>query len=189
MLAVMSHKSIIIAAVLLQACTAQSSIQANYMAEQDECRALVQRQLSATPTMSGDAAALSAGARFSECMNKVGWNVSVPRPGGSTQMAQNPPTGSPSTNPSAALSTTLSPPATGGIAPSEGTATIARAPVANPPSGAPSVNPSAAAARVAPPPTPAAATTPAPAATSGPAPATYQPSATPIYGQGAGRQF
>ncbi len=115
---------------------AQSQIQADYMAQQNDCRAEASALMAAQPAANAAQGQATAGTFFSECMNKAGWRVSVPKPGG--QVAQgpvpNPPTGSPSTNPSAA--TAIAPAqqvgatgvGTGGVAPSEGTATIARQP-------------------------------------------------------------
>lgn len=148
----------------LAGCMSQSQIQGRYTEQQNACRA---EASVVAPLASSDSAAV--GARFSECMNKAGWHVSQPKPGGAppTNVAQNPPTGAPSTNPSASTS---------GVAPPRQTAVV------SPPSGAPSTAPSAAAARVVAP----------GAATYQPArPAAAAPSVpmAPAYGQGAGRQF
>jgi hypothetical protein len=108
-------------------CITQSGIQGKYVAQQNECRSEAARFVSglSTTTDAGDAQS-AAGTHFSECMNKAGWRVAVPKP---TQVASgpapNPPTGSPSTNPSAAISSAPAPVA-GGVSPSEGTATIYR---------------------------------------------------------------
>lgn len=179
----------LLSAVALTGCLAQSNVQSKYMAQQDECRGHVQSTLAVLtgpdnnlgsgqpPSGSG-----SAVQQFSDCMNKTGWHVSVPKPGSTTVVVNNPPSGSPSTNPHAAAAvapaptqttTVYNPPAPGQTA------------VVSPPSGAPSTNPSAAAARVAPP-----VTTVEPAAPV----ATYQPgrpatSTVVTYGQGAGRNF
>ncbi len=170
----MQHKKLILGLTLtLAACAGQSGIQNKYTAQQDQCRSQVARTLSTTDASAGASATQSAaaGSQFSECMNKAGWRVSTPKPSNTAIV--------------------------GGIAPSEGTSAIARAPhevvaVQNPPTGAPSVNPSAAISSSAPPQAPVeASVAPSPAV---PAAATYQPArpasvASPTYGQGAGRQF
>jgi hypothetical protein len=198
---------IVALALALSGCMNQSQIQSKYVKSQKTCRAETAKLFSGTGANAPDG--LAVGAAFSDCMNKAGWRVATPKPPQvATGPVPNPPSGSPSTNPIA--SATAAPTETaGGISPSEGTATLIRAPqtvpgsttvypptgapstspsaatavaTSNPPSGAPSVNPSAAAARVA---EPVAAT---------PAPARYQP-ARPVsvqsapYGSGAGRQF
>ena len=141
-------------------CISQSQIQSKYIKSQNLCR-------SESTLAVGGANDAGIGAAFSNCMHKAGWNVASPKTG---VVTNNPPSGSPSTNPIASASR---------AAPSENAAT------ANPPSGAPSVKPSAAVGTSA---------VPAPAA-SAPAGATYQPArpttsgAAPSYGGGAGRQF
>jgi hypothetical protein len=193
----MKHNlTILMAALMLGGCVSQSQIQSEYVAQQNACRSEAARFLEAARGATiGMEDKTAAGTYFSECMNKAGWRVAVPKPGG--QMAQgpvpNPPSGSPSTNPIA--SATPAPGYTiGAVSPSEGTATLLRGPhtlpgasVATPqaapppmayapPSGAPSVNPSA-------------------AATALPPPARYLPArpatvtTPPPYGYGAGRQF
>lgn len=178
----------ILSALALTGCMAQSSIQSKYMSQQDECRGHVQSTLAiftgAGNTLGSGQPSTGAGSavqQFSDCMNKTGWHVSVPKAGSTTVVVNNPPSGSPSTNPHAAAAvapapaqtTVYNPPAPGQTA------------VVSPPSGAPSTNPSAAAARVAMP-----VTTVEPAAPI----ATYQParpntSPAVSYGQGAGRNF
>lgn len=143
-------------AALTSGCIAQSEIQGKYAKSQNLCREESARLAGAA----GNQAAV--GGMFSACMNKAGWHVATPQTG---VVAANPPTGSPSTNPSAATAVAGSPPAAPGAA-------------ANPPSGAPSVKPSA-------------ATSSPPAA---PPVATYQParpgvSSAPDYGTGGGRNF
>lgn len=151
-------------AVLLTGCMAQSQIQSQYIDQQDTCRVEASRRLAGNvlaPNADGQA---SAGLYFSECMNKAGWRVSMPKPAQTAQgPVPNPPTGSPSTNPIAATSAPASAQTIGAISPSEGTATLVRGPhtlpgqagaqdtmqpvaspaAPSPASGAPSVNPSA----------------------------------------------
>jgi hypothetical protein len=151
---------VMVAAVALSGCLSQSQIQGKYVKAQNQCRTESSKAL-----VGNDQSAV--GAAFSECMNKAGWHVSSPK---TSVVTNNPPSGSPSTNPIASAAKTV---------PVENTA------AANPPSGAPSVKPSAAVGAV---------TVPAPAANV-PAGATYQPArpissgAAPGYGGGAGRQF
>jgi hypothetical protein len=192
--------TILLVALTTSGCISQSGIQSKYVSQQNECRgdaAKFVSGLAATADVSD--AQSAAGTRFSECMNKAGWRVAVPKPTQvATGPAPNPPTGSPSTNPSAAISSAAAPaPVSGGVSPSEGTASIYRgqhAPAVeqsgsaaaqyNPPSGAPSVNPSAAAARVAQPAASAPVSAPAQYSPARPSSVTTAP-----YGQGAGRQF
>lgn len=137
-------------ALIVSGCLAQSQIQAKYIKVQNACR----EESSRIAGKTNDQTAL--GTAFSQCMNKAGWHVASPKTG---VASNNPPSGSPSTNPSAATAV-----------------------AANPPSGAPSVKPSAAAASV-PAPTPVAE----PTATYQPArPVT---NTSPAYGAGAGRNF
>lgn len=165
----------------LSGCMAQSNIQSKYMSQQDECRGHTQSIMGiftgADNTLGSGQPPVGSGPtvqKFSECMNKSGWHVSTPKTGGTPPVvAQNPPTGSPSTNPSAATAV-AAPPQTASAQP-------AQTAIVSPPSGAPSTNPSAAAARVVTP-------------VDQPPVATYQParpvSTPPVsYGQGAGRQF
>jgi len=185
--------------MLLAGCEAQSSIQSDYLDQQDTCREHVEDNLSRVQGGSSNPAASAiAGAQFSDCMNKAGWHVAVPKPSQvAAGPAPNPPTGSPSTNPSAATAATAIRPS--GIAPSEGTAAITRQaspyPTINPPTGAPSVNPSAAVgAKPVAPQMPGSSVPSIPSVPSAP-PAAYQPAARPAaasapsYGTGAGRQF
>lgn len=215
----MKHKLYILMLGLpLAGCISQSDIQSSYVSQQDDCRAQLQSVM-ARAGATGPEAQTAIATQFSNCMNKAGWHVPLPKgtgPQPPIQVVENPPTGSPSTNPHAALSTA---PPTGGVAPSEGTAAITRQathqPVANPPAGAPSTAPSAAAARVAQPspsggtpnlPGGAASTNPAAAVPSAPiakpatvstsptgqttiAPSTYQPArpmGTPSTNYGTG---
>lgn len=105
----MKHKIIMLSGALaLGSCMSQSDIQASYVDKMNDCRSYA---TSAVPVGSAQSAAL--GAQFSECMNKSGWHVSVPKTGGApppTNVAQNPPTGAPSTNPSATIGARPVPP-------------------------------------------------------------------------------
>lgn len=188
------------AAVVLTGCINQSAIQAKYTREQDQCRDQVSHMLAAGQPAQNAAVA----ARFSDCMNRSGWHVPVPKPGQvATGPVPNPPSGSPSVNPIASAARV---PVQGTAAqPYPPTSTTPAAKVANVvqpspsggtpnlPSGAASTNPSAK--------VPSAQTAVPYRATTSPvtgqttiAPATYQP-ARPVpttgvtYGQGAGRQF
>lgn len=149
-------------AMAVSGCISQSQIQSKYIKSQNLCRA------ESTVALESDSNA-SIGTAFSECMHKAGWNVASPKTGAVTN---NPPSGSPSTNPIASAAKPAQP---------------ENAALANPPSGAPSVKPSAAVATT-------AAPVPAPAANV-PAAATYQPArpaattVDPSFGSGAGRQF
>jgi hypothetical protein len=144
---------------LLTGCLSQSQIQSKYVKSQAICRAETAKLFS-----SGEGATVADGqgsiaAKFSECMSGAGWHLSSAKPG--VPQPTNPPTGSPSTNPSAATS-------------------VARTtPPQNPPSGAPSVNPSAAAAKQVPATSPATIGQPA------------RPVSVPNapYGTGGGRNF
>ena len=175
---------ILTAAFGLSGCIAQTDIQAKYMAQEEDCRD------HATSRTGVDGAGSSVAAQFSECMNKSGWHISGPKP--PTQVVQNPPTGAPSTNPTAY-------PAAATVKPAAALEP-AKTPVLSPPTGAPSPNPNAArstaagAANVTPLATAPSTTPSAAVATPDPVPATYQParpsSVTAVpYGQGAGRQF
>lgn len=201
--------TILLVALTTSGCISQSGIQGKYVSQQNECRgdaAKFVSGLAATADVSD--AQSAAGTRFSECMNKAGWRVAVPKPTQvATGPAPNPPTGSPSTNPSAAISSAAAPartvpvenPAAAqqqqvAVPPTNLSAAVGRVPQPtpattaaaqyNPPSGAPSVNPSAAAARVAQPAASAPVSAPAQYSPARPSSVTTAP-----YGQGAGRQF
>ena len=173
----MLRNLLIVSTVLVvSGCLSQSQIQSKYMSSQSDCRTETARLLSssdgATNPEQGQAAVATG---FSDCMTKSGWHLTTQKPG--TAVAQNPPTGSPSTNPSAATSAVRTVPAQNPPAQT--------AAAENPPSGAPSVNPIASAASIRPAVAPSAGTAPL---------ATYQPArptsvAAPSYGTGAGRSF
>ena len=86
----MKHKITLLTLVFaLTGCIAQSDIQAKYMSQEDDCRDQAQEKLSASTKTAGDSSYILASA-FSDCMNKGGWKVSVPKPpGGSTPAATN----------------------------------------------------------------------------------------------------
>lgn len=188
---VMFRNSIVLSAMLLAGCMSQSSIQSKYTTQQNECRDQVARAAAASNTsLATQEGQASIGVHFSDCMNRAGWRVAVPRSSQPpTNVAQYPPSGAPSTNPSATAAATpqpgwymKGPESPTGVMP-------------NSPTGAPSVAPSAAlgAAPVsAPQPMMAPQPTmmPAPQPT---APARYQPARptmqVPAYGQGGGRRF
>jgi hypothetical protein len=178
---------------MLAGCMSQSDIQRDYVSQQNECRTVAAQRIEGVPDSDTQAA---AGVRFSECMNRAGWRVAMPKPSGG-QVAQgpvpNPPSGAPSTNPSAAAASApvaqMPPPynpATSigrsmlSLPPAQPHPELAATPPAMvyPPSGAPSTNPSAMPSRVG----------------TSPAPAQYMPARPPQvlsapYGTGAGRQF
>lgn len=174
--------------LVLPGCISQSQIQSQYINQQDTCRMEASKKLSGNPAASTSEGQSSAGIYFSECMNKAGWRVSMPKPA-STQTAQgqNPPSGAPSTNPSAATAAPV--PMQQPAQPAPVQPPVAQQQAGTyPPSGAPSVNPSAAAARVNPAPQPAQGQNP------GEAPAQYLPrpqvnSGDNQKGYGPARQF
>lgn len=76
--------------LLLTGCLAQSSIQADYMEAQDDCRSQAEDAVSKMP----DDDALSAKQRnaalvdrFADCMNRNGWHVTRPAPAASNASA------------------------------------------------------------------------------------------------------
>lgn len=140
-------------------CVSQSGVQGRYAAQQELCRSAIVSNLPHTESAVDDIS--TAGAQFSDCMNKAGWRVSSPKAGQvASGAAPNQPTGSPSTNPSAALSAPAPKPV--------------NTPISSPP---------------------VVASKPESAVTTSAPPATYQPArpasapTSPVYGQGAGRQF
>lgn len=83
------------ALALLTACAAQSKIQTSYIRQQNNCRE--EAQNASSPVADENAAAAadpanSLAVHFSECMNRAGWHVAVPKTPGSpgTPVAQNP---------------------------------------------------------------------------------------------------
>lgn len=212
-------------ALALNACLAQSQIQAKYMTREEECRSEAQdktyeaeRQFNATKGTApdpqpapGQAVAATAnfdqayviGAAFSECMNKTGWKVTVPKPPGTpgpiaTGPTTPPPSGAPGpggvvalkANP--ALQPSAVQPQPGYLQPAPAVARVAPPqPVAEPVPAAPILGPGVQ-------PSPAAVFK-EPAPVSAPAPMQGQPSTyaparsqgqyAPTYGTGVGRNF
>lgn len=147
----MQTKLIILSAVfLLTGCVNQSQIQAKYVKSKNLCRLETGRLFAGSDSLGNSADAQAAvNNSFTECMTKAGWRA----PKAGTQVAQttNPPSGSPSTNPSAAAARQrpAENPPVGAQAQPQATVQPKPQQVAqtqNPPSGAPSTNPSAAAA-------------------------------------------
>jgi hypothetical protein len=135
--------------LLLSGCLSQSQVQAKYSKSQNICRAQTATlfsRIGSGPT-SGAEGQSAIASRFSDCMNKAGWRVGPPK---GTQTAQNqyPPSGAPSTNPSASTGARQVPVENrqGGMQPAPAPASQT-AQNQYPPSGAPSTNPSAAAAK------------------------------------------
>lgn len=174
----------LIAILLLPACIAQSKIQTSYIRQQDTCRDQAQRQVVqqiAGPTDPNATTrpdpANSLAVHFSECMNKAGWHVAVPKTGNTppaTQVAGDATPKPGDLNPS--------------FPPAISAASAAPQPEATPaassvkPSARPFVGPGG------------SSPNPPPATTSAEVPATYQPARPlevprPNYGSGAGRQF
>ena len=91
-------------ALVAGGCMNQSSIQGKYVAQQDACRQLVAQASAASKQVPSSIEGQAAiGTQFSECMNKAGWRVAMPKGNAPpTNVAQYPPSGAPSTNPSAA---------------------------------------------------------------------------------------
>ncbi len=73
--------AILVVVLSLAGCIAQSDIQADYMAQESDCRNHAESYLD---TADEDAdisdTAYRIGASFSRCMNQSGWKVSIPRP-------------------------------------------------------------------------------------------------------------
>lgn len=150
MFGVMQRKILMLPLVLaLAGCISQSDIQAKYVKQQNVCRGEASRFVSSlgasAATPDGQSA---AGVQFSECMNKSGWRVAMPKPGPTpTGPAPNPPSGSPSTDPIASIGRQVpaeNPTATRPVA-QQPPQQVATGPAPNPPSGSPSTNPIAAA--------------------------------------------
>ena len=181
---------------LLSGCLAQSKVQGKYMESQEGCRNETARSVAggetSRPVSENQVSPIAQ--RFSDCMTKEGWHLATPKPGG-TVVVSNPPTGSPSTNPHAALSARPSyPPAsaypaessypanTNYQSPAASTAVRAATPVV------------AAPASVTAAPLPAARVVPQTTIPTSPDVMTYQPGrpwdeVAPPYGTGPGRQF
>ncbi len=196
----------------LSACLAQSQIQAKYMTREEECRSEAQDKTyeaerlyneskgsAPEPTPApGEAVASTAnfdqayviGAAFSDCMNRAGWKVTVPRPPGTpgpiATGPTEPPSGAPGPGGVVALKANpaLQPSATQpGVAT---TATPQQTAVPEPTPAAPILGPGVQ-------PAPAEVFKSAPAPMQG-QPATYAPARSqgqvePEYGKGVGRNF
>jgi hypothetical protein len=164
--------------LMLGGCLAQSQIQAKYMSREAECREEAQNRVANSPQTGMSAlgydsrieTAYTLSSGFSDCMNKQGWKVAVPKPpaqpAGNVAVVTPPPSGAPGP---------------GG--------TVARTPATNAaPAAAPILGPGVQ-------PAPATAYPAArPVPVQGTAPATGYPNPAyntyiPEYGTGAGRQF
>lgn len=117
--------------LLAGGCVSHSRVQARYEEEQNLCRIAA---TAIAPAAESDATVV--GSRFSECMNKLGWHVPAPKPatppsaGGGTQVVQNPPSGSPSTNPIASARPQPAAAIAPVASPAPATAAVAAPPVA-----------------------------------------------------------
>jgi len=146
----MQIKPIILSTVfLLAGCINQSQIQAKYGKSKNICRLETGRLFASSDSLGNSVDAQAAvNNSFNECMTKAGWRTPKPQ---QVAQTQNPPSGSPSTNPSAAASRQR--PVENPQAAAQPQQQVAQpqpqqvAQTQNPPSGAPSTNPSAAAAR------------------------------------------
>ena len=199
--------------LMLTGCLAQSQIQAKYMTKEEECRSEAQDKSydaerkynetkGAAPNPApapGQAVATTAnfdqayviGAAFSECMNKSGWKVTVPKPPGTPgPIASNPtppPSGAP--GPGGVVALKANPalqPSTTQPGPVKAVPPQQQA-VPEPTPAAPILGPGVQ-------PAPAEVFKSAPAPQQG-MPSTYQPARpaaateAPNYGSGVGRQF
>ena len=202
--AMLVRTSTVLSLFLLAGCLAQSDIQAKYMASQSDCRQqtahLFAARADGTTSPEQGQQALASG--FSDCMNKSGWHLATGKP---IAVVNNPPTGSPSTNPSAALR--VQPTQNSAVQPTQApvgrtasqSVPASRIAESNPPTGSPSTQPSAAAVSSGQTGTAVIGTTqPVPAVAPAPSPgtgplSTYQPGRpeniiAPTY-SGGGRNF
>ncbi|MFZ4540640.1 MAG: hypothetical protein ACOYNL_02370 [Rickettsiales bacterium] len=150
MFAAMLRNVLIISCVFaLTGCLSQSQVQAKYAHSQNICRVQTAQLFASNESLANSLdGQAQAGSAFGECMTKAGWRVATPKPAQpGTQVAQYPPSGAPSTNPSASVSSARVRPAEN--PPQQGQALVT-AQQQTPPSGAPSTGPTAAAAKVAP---------------------------------------
>ena len=195
MFAVMQRKFLLIVLPLaLTGCLAQSQIQGKYMHSQEDCRNQTQQMFADTQTVpKGEQGQAAVATGFSDCMQKQGWHLAG-KPATPPVAAANPPTGAPSTNPSAA---TIVPvrqvPAQNPqvrAAPVQAAPAVAPRPLA--PTTAPASVPAPAATATKAP--AVAATSPDPAPSAGTAPLSFptgRPEGVfePSYGTGGGRNF